>query len=149
MLRDMVGEEALKKALALYRPEQDREPSYVQRLIEAQSKRELEWFFDDWVYRDHGLPDFRVESAYPRPLIGGGYVTTITIENLGEAGAQVPVTLVMEGGQVSRLVEVHAKSKSVMRIEAAGTPQEIIVNDGSVPESDMTNNIFKIKPGAN
>ena len=149
MLRDMIGEETLKQALALYRPDQDKEPSYVQRLIEAQSKRELEWFFDDWVYRDRGLPDFRVESAYPRPLLGGGYVVTITIENLGEAGAQVPVTLVMEGGQVSRLVEVHAKSKSVMRIEAAGTPQEIIVNDGSVPESDMTNNIFKIKPGAN
>jgi hypothetical protein len=36
-----------------------------------------------------------------------------------------------------------------MRIEAAGTPQEIIVNDGSVPESDMTNNKFKINPSAN
>ena len=74
---------------------------------------------------------------------------TITIENLGDAGAQVPVTLVMEGGQVSRLVEVHSKSKSVMRIEAVGTPQEIILNDGSVPESDMTNNKFKINPSAN
>ncbi len=149
MLRDMIGEETLKKALALYRPDQDKEPSYVQRLIEAQSKRELEWFFDDWVYRDRGLPDFRVESAYPRHLLGGGYVVTITIENLGDAGAQVPVTLVMEGGQVSRLVEVHSKSKSVMRIEAVGTPQEIILNDGSVPESDMTNNKFKINPSAN
>src|SRR5438445_121485 len=149
MLRDMIGEETLKKALALYRPDQDKEASYLQRLIEAQSKRELEWFFDDWVYRDRGLPDFRVESAYPRQLLGGGYVVTITIENLGEAGAQVPVTLLMEGGQVTRLVEVHSKSKSVMRIQAAGTPQEIVVNDGSVPESDMTNNIFKIKPNAN
>jgi aminopeptidase N len=149
MLRDMIGEETLKKALALYRPDQDKEASYLQRLIEAQSKRELEWFFDDWVYRDRGLPDFRVESAYPRQLLGGGYVVTITIENLGEAGAQVPVTLLMEGGQVTRLFEVHSKSKSVMRIEAAGTPQEIVVNDGSVPESDMTNNIFKIKPNAN
>ena len=90
-----------------------------------------------------------MESAYPRQLLGGGYVVTITIENLGEAGAQVPVTLLMEGGQVTRLVEVHSKSKSVMRIQAAGTPQEIVVNDGSVPESDMTNNIFKIKPNAN
>jgi hypothetical protein len=149
MLRDMIGEETLKKALALYRPDQDKEPSYVQRLIEAQSKRELEWFFDDWVYRDRGLPDFRVESAYPRPLLGGGYVVTVTIENLGEAGAQVPVTLLIEGGQVARLVEVRSKSKSVMRIEAAGTPQEIVVNDGSVPESDMTNNKFKINPSAN
>lgn len=147
MMRDMVGEEALKKALALYRPDQDKEPSQVQRLIEAQSKRDLEWFFDDWVYRDRGLPDFRVESAYPRPLLGGGYVVTITVENLGDAGAQVPVTLRMDGGEITRLLEVHAKSKSVLRIEAPGTPQEILVNDGSVPERDMTNNIFKINPG--
>jgi hypothetical protein len=147
MLRDMIGEEPLKKALALYRPEQDKEPSYVQRLIEAQSKRDLEWFFDDWVYRDRGLPDFRVESAYLRPLLGGGYVVTITVENLGEAGAQVPVTLRMERGEITRLLEVQAKSKSVLRIEAPGTPQEIVVNDGSVPERDMTNNIFKISVG--
>jgi hypothetical protein len=147
MLRDMVGEEALKKALALYHPEQDKEPSYVQRLIEAQTKRDLEWFFDDWVYRDRGLPDFRVESAYPRPLVGGGYVVTITVENLGEAGAQVPVTLRMERGEIARLLEVHAKSKSALRIEAPGTPQEIVVNDDSVPERDMTNNIFKVSVG--
>ena len=146
MLRDMIGEETLKKALALYRPEQDKEPSYMQRLIEAQSKRDLEWFFDDWVYRDRGLPDFRVESAYPRSLVGGGYVVTITVENLGDAGAQVPVTLRMEGGEITRLLEVHAKSKSVLRIETPGAPQEVVVNDGSVPERDMTNNIFKINP---
>ena len=59
------------------------------------------------------------------------------------------MTLRMEGGEVTRLLEVHAKSKGVLRIEAPGTPQEIVVNDGSVPESDMTNNIFKIKPNAN
>ncbi|HTE90564.1 MAG TPA: hypothetical protein VK639_16505 [Terriglobales bacterium] len=146
MLRDMIGEETLKKALALYRPEQDKEPSYMQRLIEAQSKRDLEWFFDDWVYRDRGLPDFRVESAYPRALVGGGYVVTVTVENLGDAGAQVPVTLRMEGGEITRLLEVHAKSKSVLRIGAPGTPQEVVVNDGSVPERDVTNNIFKINP---
>ena len=56
MLRDMVGEAALKKALAAYRPEQDKEPSYMPRLIAAQTQRDLEWFFDDWVYRDRGLP---------------------------------------------------------------------------------------------
>ena len=37
MLRDMVGEPALKKALAAYRPEQDKEPAYMQRLIAAQT----------------------------------------------------------------------------------------------------------------
>jgi hypothetical protein len=144
MLRDMIGDAALKKALAAYHPDQDNEASYVQHLIEAQTHRDQEWFFDDWVYRDRGLPDFRVESAYPRATVNGGYIVTVTIENLGQAGAEVPVSLRMQGGEVTKRLEVDAKSKAAIRIEAASFPQEVMVNDGSVPESDMTNNIFKI-----
>ena len=145
MLRDMVGEPALKKALAAYHPEQDKEPSYMQHLIEAQAKRDLEWFFDDWVYRDRGLPDFRVQSAYPRPIVGGGFVVAITVENLGNAGAEVPVTLRMEGGEVTKRVQVRANSTGTVRIEAPSAPQEVIVNDGSVPESNTSNNRFTIQ----
>ena len=146
MLRDMIGDAPLKKALAAYHSDQDKEPSYLQHLIEAQSHRDLEWFFDDWVYRDRGLPDFRVESAYPRATVGGGYVITVTIQNLGDAGAEVPVTLRMEAGEVTKRLEVRAKSKATIRIEAATTPLEVVVNDGSVPESDMSNNVFKVPP---
>ena len=71
MLRDMVGDPALKKALASYRAEEDKEPSYMQRLIQAQTQRDLEWFFDDWVYRDRGLPDFKVASAFARKMLPG------------------------------------------------------------------------------
>jgi hypothetical protein len=148
MLRDMVGEAALKKALAAYRPGEDTAPSYVQRLLETQSKRDLEWFFDDWVYRDRGLPDFRVASVFPRAVVGGGYVVTVSVENVGEAGAEVPVTLRVEGGEISKRLEVHAKSKAVVRIEAPSAPQEVFVNDGSVPESDMGNNGFKVETAA-
>jgi hypothetical protein len=146
MLRDMVGDTVLKKALAAYHSDQDTESSYMQHLIETQTHRDLQWFFDDWVYRDHRLPDFRVESAYPRATVGGGYIMTITIENLGDAGAEVPVTLRMESGDVTKRLEVHAKSKAAVRIEAATTPLEVVVNDGSVPESDLSNNVFKIPP---
>jgi hypothetical protein len=85
MLRDMVGDAALKKALAAYRPEQDKEPAYMPRLIAAQTPRDLEWFFDDWVYRDRGLPDFKVESAFSRKTMTGSYMLTITLDNLGTA----------------------------------------------------------------
>jgi hypothetical protein len=146
MLRDLVGDAALKKALAAYRWDQDKEGTYMQHLLEEQNKRDLEWFFDDWVYRDRGLPDFRVESAYPRATVNGGYIVTVTIENLGDAGAEVSVTLRMAGGEVTKRLEVHAKSKAAVRIEAATTPQEVVVNDGSVPESDMSNNVFKVPP---
>jgi hypothetical protein len=106
----------------------------------------LEWFFDDWVYRDRGLPDFRVESAYPRARVDGGSILTVTVDNLGDSGAEVPVTLRMEDGEVTKRVEVHAKSKAAVRFEANSSPREIVVNDGSVPESDLSNNAFKVPP---
>ncbi len=145
MLRDMVGDAALKKALAAYRPEQDKEPSYMQRLISAQTQRDLEWFFDDWVYRDRGLPDFKVESAFPRKTLTGSYMLTITLDNLGSAGAEVPVRVKFGTGEIRKRLEVRAKDKATIRIETPAAPQEIVVNDGSVPESDRANNTFKIE----
>ncbi|MGH9513186.1 MAG: hypothetical protein ACRD2U_13725 [Terriglobales bacterium] len=144
MIRDMIGDKALTQALAQYRPDQDKEPSYMPRLIEGQSNRDLEWFFDDWVYRDRGLPDFRVESVYPRKMLKGVYLVTVTVENLGSAGAEVPVILRTEGAEISKRLVVRAKSKASIRIESASIPKEAVVNDGSVPESDMTNNSYKI-----
>ncbi|HEY6769138.1 MAG TPA: hypothetical protein VI386_30710 [Candidatus Sulfotelmatobacter sp.] len=149
MLRDMLGDPALKKALAAYKPEQDKEPSYMPKLIQAQSQRDLEWFFDDWVYRDLGLPDFKVESAFARKTMTDVYILTITVDNLGAAGAEVPVVVKYAGGVVSKRLEIRGKSKAVTRVEVTGLPQEVVVNDGSVPESDVTNNSFKIEVGAN
>jgi hypothetical protein len=145
MLRDMVGEPALKKALANYHPEQDKEPSYVQRLIEAQSKKDLEWFFDDWVYRDRGLPDFHVASVYPRKTLRGIYLVTVTLENLGHAGAEVPITVRFQGGETKARLEVRGDSHASVRVETSALPEEVIVNDGSVPEADLSNNTFKVQ----
>jgi hypothetical protein len=145
MLRDMIGEPALKKALAGYHPEQDKEPSYLPRLIAAQTQRDLEWFFDDWVYRDRGLPNFRVASAFPRKMLTEGYMVTVTVENLGAAGAEVPVTVRFDGGEVTKRLEVRGKNKGVIRVEVPAVPREVIINDSSVPESDTTNDTLKIQ----
>jgi|ERR1700728_237489 len=148
MLRDMIGDRALKKALASYQPEQDKEPSYMQGLIQAQTQRDLEWFFDDWVYRDRGLPDFKVESAFVRKTLPDGYLLTITVDNMGTAGAEVPVTVKLAGGEVTQRLVVRGKSNGVIRVEVQKPPEEIVINDGSVPESDLANNTFKIEVGA-
>ena len=148
MLRDMVGDAALKKALASYHPEQDHEPSYMQRLIQAQTQRDLEWFFDDWVYRDRGLPDFKVASAVTRATLPEGTMVTITVENLGAAGADVPLTVKFAGGEIVKRLVVRGKSSATLRVEVPKPPEQIVINDGSVPESDMTNNVFKIEAGA-
>jgi hypothetical protein len=144
MLREMAGDAALKKALAAYHEEEDKDPAYMQKLIEKTSQRDLQWFFDDWVYHDRGLPDFKVESAFPVKTATNSYTVTVTVTNLGAAGAEVPVIVKSASGDVMKRLEVRAHSKSVTRIELSGIPQEIDVNDGSVPESDMTNNVFKM-----
>jgi len=149
MLRDMVGDDALKQAISKYRAEDDRNPKYVQQLIEAAAKRDLGWFFDDWVYQDRGLPDFRVQSVHPWKTENGVQMITVTLENLGSAGAEVPFTALFEGGEITKRIEVRAKSTATTRMELPGKASEtkvseIVVNDGSVPEIDLTNNVFKI-----
>lgn len=145
MLRDMIGDAALKKAIGAYRPEQDKEASYMPRLIAAQTQRDLEWFFDDWVYRDRGLPDFKIDSAFARKTLTNGFMVTITINNLGAAGAEVPVIVKFDGGQSAKRLEVRAKDKATIRVEVPAAPTEIVVNDGSVPESELGNNVYKVE----
>jgi len=144
MLRDMVGDEPLKQAIGKYRAEDDKDPKYVEQLIESAAKRDLGWFFDDWVYVDRGLPDIRVQSVHPWKTGNGVQIITVTLENLGGAGAEIPFTVTFEGGEITKRIEVHAKGTATTRVEMAGTPSEIRINDGSVPESDLTNNVFKI-----
>ena len=71
-------------------------------------------------------------------------MVTITIDNLGAAGAEVPVTVKFKGGEVVKRLEVRAKDKAVIRIEVPADPRDV-VNDGSVPESNTANNTFKLE----
>ena len=144
MLRDMVGDEALKQTIRNYRADDDKDPKYVERLIEAAAKRDLGWFFEDWVYQDRGLPDFRVQAVHPWTTEKGVQFVTVTLENLGNAGAEVAFTIEFEGGEITKRIEVRGKSTATTRVELPKPPIEIVVNDGSVPESDLTNNVFKI-----
>ena len=146
MLRDMVGDDALKQAIRKYRAEDDnnKDPKYVEHLIEAAAKRDLSWFFDDWVYQDRGLPDVHVRSVHPWKTENGVQIVTVTLENLGNAGAEVPFTIICEGGEITKRIEVRAKGIATTRVELPGTASEIVVNDGGVPESDLTNNVFRV-----
>ena len=144
MLRDLAGDDALRAAIREYRPAADTTTSYLPNLVQRQTKRDLAWFFDDWVYRDRGLPDLRVVSAFPRATLAGAYVVTVTVENSGNAGAEAQVSLASEAGERGQPLLVPARGQAVARIQFPATPASATVNDGSVPESDMKNNSLKI-----
>ncbi len=140
MLRDLAGDAALQRALQAYRPEMDKSPAYVQSLVEKESGRPLEWFFDDWVYRGRGLPDFRVAETKARPNMNGTFTVDIEVENLGTVTAEVPVTVRTEAASVTQRLLVPAGSSEEVRITVPSQPLEVVVNDGSVPEPEMNNN---------
>jgi len=145
----MVGDTALSVALHNYKPSDDQDAHYMQNLIESQAHRDLKWFFDDWVYHNRGLPDLRIASVYPRQLENGGQMVTVTVENLGDAGAEVPVTVHMTSGEATERLVIPGKSKASVRIVAPAAPQEVNVNDGSVPESGTTSHVYKIEAEPN
>jgi hypothetical protein len=145
MLRDMVGDAPLQVALKNYRPEQDKDPSYVQRLIGAQVKRDLEWFFDDWVYRDRGLPNLQLVSAPVRETLNNSHVVAVTVENTGGAGAEVPVIVLADTGEKRDRMVVRSHQKEITRVSLPGKPTEVVVNDGSVPVSDDSKTRLEVK----
>lgn len=147
MLRDMLGDAVLQHPLATYRPAADVSPAYLQGLLEEGRKRDLEWFFDDWVYRDRGLPEFRVDNIYARPILQDPNklsLVTVTIENRGGAGAEVPVVIQTSTGEKTLRILAPAHQKASARLQIPGAPTRAVVNDGSVPEADSSDNAFDV-----
>jgi aminopeptidase N len=66
MLREVVGDEVFWKALTAYLQEfkyQNTGARDVQRVFERVSGQNLEWFFDQWLYKA-GHPELRVSQSY-------------------------------------------------------------------------------------
>ncbi|MHB1022802.1 MAG: M1 family aminopeptidase [Acidobacteriaceae bacterium] len=135
MLRDMVNDKALRTALQQYQPEADTEPDYFEHLLEKASGKDLKWFFDDWVYNDKGLPDLSITSVVPRLLEKNQYLVAVEVANAGDAAAEVPVTVHAGVNSATERLLVNAHARASTRVLIQGAPGEVLVNDGSVPES--------------
>ena len=138
MLRDIAGDRALQSALSRYRPADDRDTGYIQRLLEERlsPKRDLETFFDDWVYRDRGLPRFQADSAFVRTTLGGETITAVTVENLSDVWCEIPVFVRSATSESVQRLVLPANGKATVRVPFGPNPKEAVVNDGSVPESE-------------
>jgi hypothetical protein len=146
MLRDLTGDSALQQALHAYRldPKLDRDPAGFEQTLEKVSHKDLRWFFNDWVYRDRGLPDLTIVNVTPRQLEArsgqpSGWLISVDVRNDGDAAADVPVTVRSAAGagtstETQRL-RIPGHASISRRIVFAGTPGEVEVNDGGVPET--------------
>jgi len=142
MLRAIVGDEALKHALQAYRSDArlDLDPEGLERAVEKSSGKVLRWFFNDWVYRDRGLPDLSIAAVTPSQLesragLPAGWLVAIEVRNDGYAAAEVPVTVRSGNAAQTQRLRIPGRSSASTRIVFAGRPDQVQVNDGSVPET--------------
>jgi hypothetical protein len=155
MLRDVAGDATLSAALRAYDPAQDYAKdsgrSSIERLLEqAGARRDLGWFFADWVDADKGLPDLTIDSAFPSTPSPGSWLVAVNISNAGYASAEVPVTVRSDSNSATQRILVPARGKAVQRILIQGKPTEVQVNDGTVPETQASVHITRLEDhGAN
>jgi hypothetical protein len=139
MLRDLVGDEALGRALHSYQPGSDTAGTGFEQVAERASGKDLKWFFEDWVYHDHGLPDFSIAGVYPnKASVPGSYIVSVDVANSGTAEAQVPVSVSSATATVTEWLRIPARSSVSHRFVLQGQPEEVAVNDGTVPEVETS-----------
>ena len=146
MLRSIVGDNALKQALQAYRQDAklDRDPAAgFEHTLEKTSHKDLRWFFNDWVYLDRGLPDLSIENVTPSQIdtrsgAPAGWLVAVVVHNDGYAEAEVPVTVRSGTASQTTRLRIPGRSSVSTRIVFAGTPTEVDVNDGGVPETQAS-----------
>jgi hypothetical protein len=145
MLRSIVGDDALKQALQTYRndPRLDLDSAGLQHTLENASHKDLNWFFNDWVYRDRGLPDLSIVNVTPSRLtsragLPTGWLVAVEVRNDGYAAADVPITVRSATTSDTQRLRIPGRSSASTRFIFTGAPEQVEVNDGSVPETQSS-----------
>ena len=161
MLRDLAGDAALSAALRAYSPSDDAarglgvntHSDSFEKLIERSaanigessslgpkpdSRRDLSWFFSDWVNADKGLPDIAIDSVFPSHTEGDNWLVAVNLSNSGYSAAEVSVTVSNPQTSVTKRAIVPARGKVTQRILMQGRPTKVQANDGTVPEIEAS-----------
>lgn len=160
LLRSITGDAPLKRALQTYRdevrhadPKTPEDPHAFERVLEAASHKDLSGIFDDWVYHDRGLADISIVNVTPRDLParngkGVSWLVAVEIHNAGYVTVDVPVTV--RSGTLTSTERAHIPPRSTVstRILFEGVPQEVQVNDGTIPETTEPVHIRKLNIAA-
>ena len=105
--------------------------------------KDLHWFFNDWVYRDRGLPDLSIVNVTPSQLepragLPSGWLVAVEVHNDGYAAAEVPITVRSATASETQRLRIPGRTSASTRIVFSGTPQQVQVNDGSIPETQTS-----------
>ena len=144
-LRSITGDESLQLALTIWRSQPVSHDSpraqaeAFEHILEQTSHKDLAWFFNDWIFRDRGLPDLTITDVAPRLMEAGkghetGWLVAVSVRNDGAAAAQVPLVVRSGDLSVTRAIRIPGLSTITERMIIEAKPTQVLVNDGSTPE---------------
>jgi hypothetical protein len=115
----------------------------------AGSRRDLSWFFADWVDADKGLPDIAIGTVFAAPTQAGYWLVTVNLSNTGYAAAEIPVTVRTAYTTITRRVLIGGRGSAVVRVLVEGKPTQVQANDGVVPETQASVHIKTLSDADN
>jgi hypothetical protein len=77
-------------------------------------------------------------------LKAASWLVAIEVRNDGDAAAEVPVTVRSGSLTTTERLRIAGRSSASIRIVFESTPDEVIVNDGSVPEMGAMTHVKKL-----
>lgn len=138
MLRWLVGEETMRRTLRTYYDRhqlQHLDEQDFRRAVNDVSGRNLDWFFDQWLYTTHTL-DYGIAEAQTQRLPDGRWRTRVTVLRLGNAW--MPVEL--QVGETRRRLESRER-RQVVEVVTRERPRESVLDPEDVLlDLDPTNN---------
>ncbi len=149
MLRDVVGDgtlSAVLRAIPKGNNPADVEASFEQALTQAATGREINWLLADWIDADKGLPDFSIKGVYPGPgSTPGSWIVAVDLANSGYAAAEVKLTVSSDAHSENTRVFIPTRGKITPKVLLTGKPEEVRLNDGTVPETQATVHVKTIE----
>jgi len=149
MLRGIVGDDVLKLTLQAWReqpvstdtPEQ--QATLFEGALEKNYGKDLQWFFNDWVFHDRGLPDLTLVDVTPRELPASagrssGWLVAVSVRNEGAAVADVPLIIRSGSYSTTQRMRIPGFSNITTRIVVEAPPTQVLLNDGGTPEQRIS-----------
>jgi len=96
-------------------------------VAEAESARNLGWFFDAWV-RSNQYLCYALDSRESRPLDGGGFITEIGVRRLGTMSMPMPVRAVFEDGSSQTAWTDRTKAASRVVFKSASRLRDALLD---------------------
>ena len=137
MLKDILGEKVFWKSVQHYTKEnqyKNVETTDLKKAIEEISGKNLDWFFEQWVYKP-GYPEFKVDWEYNRRT----KMIELEIHQIQELSNnslfKMPITILIDNGELNReTIWVDGKTTHV-QLASNTMPIMVIFDEGnSIPK---------------